>query len=88
MKNIGKDKWLHFYAGLVISLLVLIGMYFRGGEYQMYGFFVATIVGAFKELYWDLYKENGTSEFEDFLFTLFGGIAGEVLFLLIKFALN
>ncbi len=68
-----RDKWMHLLAGLSLSLAagILWG--------SLAGLATALIIGAAKELIWDLWLKKGTAEWWDFIATAIGGSIGAVL---------
>jgi hypothetical protein len=48
-----------------------------------FGFLVAAVVGAAKEIVWDWLLKKGTPEFLDFVATVAGGVIGYTLLKLI-----
>jgi len=73
-----RDKKLHFIAGFIIAL---IGSFiFKGFTpfYPLIGFTLGIIAGAGKELIWDYSLGKGTPEFQDFLATVGGSVAGAI----------
>lgn len=67
------DKKKHIQAGLAISFVA--GLFFT----PMWGFIIASLVGALKEIIWDWLLKKGTPEFLDFVATVAGGVIGCVL---------
>jgi len=72
----GKDKLYHIIAGFGIALL--IGLF-----NPIAGLIIACLVGAAKEVIWDMAMKKGTFEMLDFLATALGAIFGTGAALLI-----
>lgn len=68
-----KDKWLHFLAGM--SIAPAVGVLWGA----LAGLAAAFIIGAAKELIWDLLLKKGTPEWWDFIATVAGGLIGSLL---------
>ncbi len=68
-----RDKLMHFWAGMAIALAV--GVLWGA----LAGLAAALIIGAAKELIWDLWLKKGTPEWWDFIATGAGGVIGAVL---------
>lgn len=62
---IALDKKKHFIAGFIFSL---------GGFYWFPLFFVGIIIGALKEITYDLWLQRGTPEMADFVWTMYGSL--------------
>jgi len=67
------DKQLHFFSGWAIcaSLLPFTGL--------AWALFATVLVGAAKELVWDLALKKGTPDKNDALATAAGGLAGAAI---------
>ena len=84
-----RDKKLHLLAGLALSILAgllfypivrlipwrWLGLFVMMGQVG-FGLFVASLVGALKELVWDKWLKRGTPEWLGFWATVLGGIIG------------
>ncbi len=68
-----RDKKLHIYAGLALSLVA--GLFVS----PHWGLIVAATVGALKEIIWDWLLKKGTPELLDFVATVLGGVLGAVI---------
>jgi hypothetical protein len=66
---VAADKRKHFSRGVLISMLA--GIVFA----PPVGAVIAAVVGAGKELLWDLLLGHGTPEWWDFAATTMGGLA-------------
>jgi len=98
MVKIGRDKIKHFFAGLAIAivaglLLYPIIVWLPWGWLRVFvmmgqvgfGLFVASLVGALKELVWDKWWKRGHPEWLDFWATALGGVIGSsVVWVLFK----
>lgn len=73
-----KDKKLHIYAGLALSLVA--GLLFT----PLWGLIIASVIGALKEIVWDWLLKKGTPECMDFVATVAGGLTGSGLIFLLK----
>lgn len=74
-----KDKVMHFLAG--IGITIMVGLVTS----PLVGFAVAVVVGAAKELIWDLWLKKGTPEFLDFVATAVGAGGMFVVFKVLGF---
>ena len=73
-----KDKKLHIYAGLALSLVA--GLLFC----PLIGLATAAVIGALKETIWDWWWKRGTPEWWDFWCTVLGGMAGYAILMIGK----
>lgn len=62
---IAEDKKKHFIVGFLISL---------GGFYWFPLFFLGIVIGALKEITYDLFLKRGTPEMADFVWTMYGSL--------------
>lgn len=76
------DKQLHFFSGWAIcaSLLPFTGL--------AWALFATVLVGAAKELVWDLALKKGTPDKNDALATAVGGLAGAAIYFIITAILS
>lgn len=72
-----KDKQKHLLAGL--ALAIIAGLLFC----PRIGLATAAVIGALKEIIWDLLLKRGTPEWLDFMATVVGGVVGYTLLTLL-----
>ena len=63
LSNIQKDKLLHFFLGAILSFILMI-------PFGIVGMFIALIIPAIKELYYDKYLGKGCCEWADYFYTI------------------
>ncbi len=66
--TIRKDLVLHFIVGVVLGA---VGWWL---ESPLAGILLAAVVGAAKEVVWDLALKRGTPDYWDFFWTAVGGV--------------
>lgn len=88
-----KDKLKHAIAGVALSIVAglflcpvaglipwtWLQVVIAGVGAAGFGFLVAAVVGAAKEIIWDWLLKKGTPEFLDFVATVAGGVLGAVI---------
>lgn len=88
-----KDKLKHAIAGVALSIVAGLFLCLVAGLIPWtwlqvviagvgaagFGFLVAAVVGAAKEIIWDWLLKKGTPEFLDFMATVLGGVLGAVI---------
>jgi len=88
-----KDKLKHAIAGVALSIVAGLFLCLVAGLIPWtwlqvviagvgaagFGFLVAAVVGAAKEIIWDWLLQKGTPEFLDFVATVLGGVLGAVI---------
>ncbi len=84
MKKIGKDKWKHFYVGIILGLLFQSSFYFLfnfspSGSILVSFIIIAAIAYGF-ELF-SLYSGYGHYEVKDAIASVIGGAIGQALLL-------
>jgi heme O synthase-like polyprenyltransferase len=72
------DLLLHALAGLIIALIAC----FLTSNFWI-GWLMATLAGAGKELIYDLWWKRGTPDKDDAFATIWGGLAGAVVWLVV-----
>lgn len=72
-----EDKQKHILAGM--ALAIIAGLLFC----PRIGLATAAVIGALKEIIWDLLLKRGTPELLDFVATVAGGVMGYILLRLI-----
>jgi len=84
-KRIKPDKKKHYVAGFIITIVtgLLAGFLISPLVGLLIGFFTGVVVGAAKELIWDLALKKGNVEFKDFLFTAYGSATATVVLLIV-----
>jgi len=83
--KIARDKQLHFYAGVLISILsIVVSVFFTQNIIILMSIamFFTTLGGGAKELIYDKYIVRGIPDWWDFWWTIFGGIAVCLLILI------
>lgn len=78
--KIAKDKKMHFGAGLLIGGLTAVVTYINNYS-DLWILLVASLIGAAKELVWDMWLKKGTPEWLDFAATVLGGLVIYLIFL-------
>lgn len=79
--KIAKDKKLHFIAGMIIALISIpVTLYSDLSDLCI--MLPVIIIGAAKELIWDLWWKKGCFEWLDFFATVLGGIVMYLILLL------
>ena len=63
LSNIQKDKLLHFFCGAILSFILMI-------PFGIIGMFIALIIPAIKELYYDKYLGKGCCEWADYFYSI------------------
>ena len=63
LSNIQKDKLLHFFWGAILSFTLML-------PFGIFGMFIALIIPAIKELYYDKYLGKGCCEWADYFYTI------------------
>ena len=63
LSNIQKDKLLHFFWGAILSFVLMI-------PFGIVGMFIALIIPAIKELYYDKYLGRGNCEWADYVYSI------------------
>ena len=63
LSNIQKDKLLHFFWGAILSFILML-------SFGIVGRFIALIIPAIKELYYDKYLGKGGCESADYFYTI------------------
>lgn len=84
--NIPHDKFLHLFAGYVISHVInnlYDGIFTPSYWGAIIGFIVALIIGVLKEIYNYKYRENETPEVGDIIYTASGGFASSIVSLIL-----
>jgi len=76
--NIQVDKQKHLLAGL--ALAIIAGLLFC----PLIGLATTAVIGALKEIIWDLLLKKGTPELLDFVATVAGGVVGLAITILLK----
>jgi len=74
------DKVVH--AGLGFFFALIFGFIMRNA---WFGFAIAVLAGATKEVVWDWWLKKGTPELLDFMATLIGAVLGLAMLLLVRF---
>ena len=74
LSNIQKDKLLHFFWGAILSFILMI-------PFGIVGMFIALIIPAIKELYYDKYLGKGCCEWADYFYS----IATTIMFAIFKY---
>jgi hypothetical protein len=74
------DKVVH--AGLGFFFALIFGFIMRNA---WFGFAIAILAGAAKEVVWDLWLGKGTPELLDFVATFIGAALGFAMLLLVRF---
>ena len=88
-----KDKLKHAIAGVALSIVAGLFLCLVAGLIPWtwlqvviagvgaagFGFLVAAVVGAAKEIVWDWLLKKGTPELLDFVATVLGGVLGAVI---------
>ncbi len=88
-----KDKLKHAIAGVALSIVAGLFLCLVAGLIPWtwlqvviagvgaagFGFLVAAVVGAAKEIIWDWLLKKGTPELLDFVATVLGGVLGAVI---------
>jgi glycopeptide antibiotics resistance protein len=73
-----KDLVKHFIAGVAFSLVVFLVFWLMTGRISDVAIIVAgagsLLLGAAKEIIWDLWLKKGTPEVDDITFTWSGGL--------------
>jgi uncharacterized membrane protein len=91
--NLQKDKLKHAIAGVALSIVAGLFLCLVAGLIPWtwlqvviagvgaagFGFLVAAVVGAAKEIIWDWLLKKGTPELLDFVATVLGGALGAVI---------
>ena len=72
--NIQKDKLLHFFWGTILSFILIL-------FFGIVGMFIALIIPAIKELYYDKYLGRGNCEWADYFYS----IAPTIMFAIFKY---
>jgi len=75
--KIAKDKKLHFWAGVLISMVsIFISVFFIQNIIILMSIamFFTMLIGGAKELIYDKYMVRGIPDWWDFWYTVFGGI--------------
>ena len=83
--SIKPDKKKHYVAGFIITIVagLLAGFLISPLAGLLMGFFAGVVVGAAKELIWDLALKKGHVEFKDFLVTVYGSASATVVLLIV-----
>ena len=63
LSYIQKDKLLHFFLGAILSFILML-------SFGIVGMFIALIIPAIKELYYDKYLGKGCCEWADYFYTI------------------
>ena len=63
LSNIQKDKLLHFFWGAILSFTLML-------PFGIFGMFIALIIPAIKELYYDKYLGKGNCEWADYFYSI------------------
>ena len=63
LANIQKDKLLHFFYGAILSFILMV-------LFGTVGVFIAFIIPAIKELYYDKYLGKGNCEWADYFYSV------------------
>ena len=63
LENIQKDKLLHFFWGAILSFILML-------SFGIVGMFIALIIPAIKELYYDKYLGKGCCEWADYFYSI------------------
>jgi len=63
LANIQKDKLLHFFWGAILSFILML-------SFGIVGMFIALIIPAIKELYYDKYLGRGNCEWADYVYSI------------------
>ena len=63
LSNIQKDKLLHFFWGAILSFTLML-------PFGIFGMFIALIIPAVKELYYDKYLGKGNCEWADYFYSI------------------
>ena len=63
LANIQKDKLLHFFWGAILSFILML-------SFGIVGMFIALIIQAIKELYYDKYLGRGIWEWADYVYSI------------------
>jgi ABC-type bacteriocin/lantibiotic exporter with double-glycine peptidase domain len=63
LANIQKDKLLHFFWGAILSFILML-------SFGIFGMFIALIIPAIKELYYDKYLGKGHCDWADYFYSI------------------
>jgi len=63
LSNIQKDKLLHFFWGAILSFTLML-------PFGIFGMFIALIIPAIKELYYDKYLGKGHCDWADYFYSI------------------
>lgn len=90
--NTKKDKWLHFFSGMLITLVVgvLLSIGDGGFTHVIRGILVGTITGVFagitKEVVWDWGLKKGTPDLVDLWVTFLGvGVGASLIGMILPY---